>query len=92
MSSRGNRSFFGWLLGMPEPPLETRLTADAAVELAAASAGVRELGRALPMAIANRDGDHIIWRVSSGGVGAQWWVEVDDNTGQVSDVHHAQGR
>ncbi len=87
-----HRGIVGWLLGWPEPPPATRLDAAAVVALAKDSAAVRELGRSLPTARARRQDDRVVWRVSSGGIGAQWWVEVDDATGEVSDVHHAPGR
>ena len=92
MSGRKGRSLLGWLLNTAEPPPKTRLTAQAAADLAAASTQVRELGRALPPATALPQGDRLVWRVTSGGVGAQWWVEVDDATGRVGEVHHAPGR
>ncbi|WP_174300152.1 hypothetical protein [Caulobacter sp. S45] len=92
MSGGKGRSLLGWLLGAAEPPPPTRLTADQVVALAAASPGVRDLGRALPIATPYRNGDRTVWRVTSGGVGAQWWVEVEDTTGQVGEVRHAPGR
>ena len=92
MSGPRRRGLVGWLLGWPEPPPATRLDAAAVVALAANSEAVRELGRSLPMARARRQDDRVVWRVSSGGIGAQWWVEVDDANGEVSAVHHAPGR
>jgi hypothetical protein len=44
------------------------------------------------MAILRRDGDRLLWRVTTNHIGAQWWVEIDDATGAVSEVHHAPGR
>jgi hypothetical protein len=89
---RRKRGFFGWLIGLPEPPPDTRLTAEIAVALAAESAAVREVGRILSRAVVYRDGDRLLWRVSTNNIGAQWWVEVDDATGAVSDLHYAHGR
>ncbi len=86
------RRWLGRLLGLPEPPPPTRLTAEQAVALAAATPAVRDLGRALPVATAAVDGDRVVWRVSRGGVGAQTWVEVDDATGAVGEVHDVWGR
>ena len=86
------RAFLRRLVGVPEPPPKTRLTTGQAVSLAAAAPGVRALGRDLMMASPRVEEDRVLWRVSSGGVGAQWWVEVDDATGAVGPVHHAHGR
>ncbi len=89
---RRKRRVLGWLIGAPEPPPDSRLTAEMAVTLAAQSPAVRALGRNLSRAVVYRDGDRLAWRVSANNVGAQWWVEVDDATGAVSEVHHAPGR
>jgi len=88
-----SRSFWSWLLNLPPPPPETRLSEDGAVALAAGSAQVAALGRALPVASVRRGPDgRLAWRVSNAGVGAQWWVEVDDATGAVGPVHHVPTR
>jgi hypothetical protein len=88
---RRKRGFFGWLIGLPEPP-DTRLTAEIAVALAVESAAVREVGRILSRAVVYRDGARLLWRVSTNNIGAQWWVDVIDATGTVSDLHYAHGR
>ncbi len=91
MTRRG-RGLLARLFGTSEAPPATRLTAETAVALAAESPAVPALGRDLPMAILRRDGDRLLWRVTTNHIGAQWWVEIDDATGAVSEVHHAPGR
>ena len=92
MRTLDGRSWVARLLGLPEPAPPTRLTADEAVALAATSPAVSRLERALSVANARRDGERIVWNVCHGGVGAQWWVEVDDATGEVGPLHHRPGR
>ena len=86
------RSWLGRLLGTAERPPLTRLTAQEALALAAASPQVRQAGRPLEMAIVRANGDRLVWRVSNAGVGAQTWVEVDDATGAIGEINHVWGR
>jgi hypothetical protein len=86
------KGFFDWLLGAPKEAEPTRLTAEAAVVLAAGSPEVQTLGWDLSVARLHRDGDRLLWRVMTNHIGAQWWVDIDDATGAVSAVHHAPGR
>lgn len=92
MTRRGGRGLLGWLLRAPDPPPTSRLTAEEAVALAAQSPEVRSAGRDLPLAILRREKDRLLWRVTTNHIGAQTWVEVDDETGAVSELHHAPGR
>lgn len=92
MSRRKGRSLLGWLFDTAEAPPATSLTSDTVVRIAAASPSVRKLGRDLPIATAHIQGERVVWVVTSAGVGAQWWVEVDDETGQIGEVHHSSGR
>jgi hypothetical protein len=89
---RRKRGFLGWLIGAPEPTPDTRLNAEAAVALAAQSPAVRALSWDLSRAVVRQEGNRLVWRVSTNHIGAQWWVEVDDATGAVSEVHYAHGR
>lgn len=83
------RSFLGWLLNTPPPLPSTRLTAAEAVALAAADPRVKALGQPLSMtSIADRDG-RLVWSIISPTIGMQWWVEVDDATGEVSELIQA---
>lgn len=86
------RGWLGRLLNLPERPPTTRLSAQEVVELAAESPAVRATGRQLTVATARHSGEAVVWEVSTGGVGARWWVEVDDATGIVGAVRHAHGR
>lgn len=92
MTRADGRSWLGRLLGTAERPPPTRLTAQDAVALAAATPQVRQLGRPLAMATVRADGERLVWRISNAGVGAQTWVEVDDTTGTVGEINHAWGR
>jgi hypothetical protein len=91
MTRRG-RGILGWLFGAPDTPPASRLTAEQAVILAAESPTVRALKSDLSKAVLRRDGDRLLWRVSTNHIGAQWWVEVEDATGAVGEVHYAHGR
>lgn len=86
------RSWLAWLLNLPPRPLATRLTAAEAAAIAAATPAVLELRQPLSIASAHEAQDRVVWTVGSGGVGAQWWVEVDDATGEVGPVKHFLGR
>ena len=80
-----------WLLGYSRKPTAvTRLTAGQALELAMLSPQVRESGRQLWDAVAIATPAGPIWRVSGSGVGVQWWVEINDQTGAVGELHDPQ--
>lgn len=85
----GRRSLLGWLLNTPPPPPPTRLAAADAVALAAADPRVRALGRPLTMATVRIVEGRPVWRVGSAGIGAGWWVEVDDEAGTVGPPREA---
>ena len=87
-----DRSWLAWLLNLPPRAPRTRLTADEAVAIAAEATDVVALGRTLPVASAHEQDGRVVWTVGSGGIGAQWWVEVDDATGAVGPVTQFAGR
>ena len=84
-----DRSLLARLMNVLSSKPSTRLSAAEAVALAAADPAVAALGRALPMARVSRRRDGVVWRISSATIGAQWWVEVDDTTGNVGRLHEA---
>ena len=86
---RRRRSLLGWLLNTPRPPPPTRLTSEEAVARAAADPSVQALGRPLSMAAVRLVDGRPLWRISSATLGAQWWVEVDDETGAVGRPQEA---
>lgn len=87
--TRARRSLLGWLLNAPPPPPPSRLTVSEAVAIAGADPAVQRLGRPLPMITVHSVDGRVVWRISSATIGAQWWVEVDDETGTVGPLHEA---
>lgn len=87
-----DRWWWAWLLNLPARAPTTRLTPEQAVAIAAVAPDVVALGRALPVANAHKRDDRVVWTVGSGGIGAQWWVEIDDETGAVGPVMQFVGR
>lgn len=87
-----DRSWWAWLLNLPPRALTTRLTAEEAVAIAAADAAVIALHQELPVANAHEQDGRVMWTVGNCGIGSQWWVEIDDDTGVVGPVQHFAGR
>ncbi|MCW8307963.1 type II toxin-antitoxin system Phd/YefM family antitoxin [Acidiphilium sp. PA] len=79
---------------MPRPKngLCRWLTTEPAAARAAQSPAVQALSWDLSKAVVRRDGNRLVWRVSTNHFGAQCWVESDDATRAVSKVHHAPER
>lgn len=87
-----HRSWWAWLLNLPPRAPTTRLTAEEAVAIAAADPAVIALDQELPVANAHEQDGRIIWTIGSGGIGSQWWVEIDDETSVVGTIKQFSGR